>query len=362
MQLELEIKMGDTRMHVVNNIFLPRILPQSDSPSEGEFVRIFAQVLAEDATHLRALKEAERMMKAWSRVQGASVSWEFVHDSINRLQPGETFPLYLRAQNAGITISLKDELPSATLAVFRVAASAREVMQAEGDLSDVFPSWAVTTDAERVRNEIFAKQVADLANTRFVEMLPKSKKAGKKVPETRDVVDPSYVTSWLLLAVAGESIITGEKGVVRVRKKIRDDVLWDDTELPWRRSGEYMTVKIVLHSTLIGTLGEQQGLIVYKYILIQVMTRILEQNYKNLETDVVLQMLSKLARRLSKLRNLMDRGRKFQLFHSLSAFLSRFPGILLIAILNFFPNDHTLKSTYAYGSISFRILIVFWLL
>ncbi|KAG0619346.1 hypothetical protein M758_4G132600 [Ceratodon purpureus] len=304
--------MDDTRMHVVNNIFLPRKLPQSDFPSEGEFVREFAQVLAEDVTYFPALKEAERMMKAWSWVQRASVNWEFVHESINRLQPGETFSLYLRAQNAGITISLKDEpvskLPSATLAVFRVAASASKVMQAKGDLSDVFPSWAVTTDAERVRNEVFAKQVADLANTGFVEMLPKSKKAGKGVPETRDVVDPSYVTRWLLLAVAGESIITGETGVARVRNKIRDDVLWNDTELPWRRSGEYMTVKIVLQSTLVGKLGEQHGLISYKYILIQVMTRILRQNYKNLETDVVLQMLSKFARRLSKLRNLMDRG------------------------------------------------------
>lgn len=302
------MEMGDNTgiLHVVNNVFLPRKLPQSAMPSEGEFVREFAEVLRHDVSHFPALREAERMMRAWSMVQGASVSWGSVHDGINALRPGETFCLYLHSQNAGIAI--QDHKDSATLAVFRVAAGAEEVMQAAGELSDVFPSWAVTTDAKRVRNESFAVQVADLANRGFVEKLPTSRKAGTDVPETRDVVDARYVTTWLMSAVAGESTITGEKGVVRVRKKIRDDVLWTDAELPWRRSGEYMTVKAMLQSSFVRTLGEHQGLISYKYVMIQAMSRILKENYKVLETDIVLQMLSKLARRLSKLSNLLGQG------------------------------------------------------
>ena len=316
--------MDDIRMHVVNNILLPRKLPQTAFPSHGEFVRVFAEALnAEDRVEI---KEAVQMMKVWSMVQvGASVSWELVHEGINKLQLGETFSLYVRAQNAGLTISIEagstNKPASATLAVFRVAASLGDVMQAPGDLSDVFPSWAVTTDVERVRNESFAKQIADLANTEFVEMLPKSRKARMDVSETRDVVDPSYVTTWLLLAVGGQSLIIGGKGVVRVRKEIRDDVLWKDTELPWRRSEEYMTVKVVLQSTFVGILGEQKGLVFYKYILIQVMTHILWQYHKELDTDNVLQMLNKLARRLSKLNSLMDRGRESNFFE---AFLFQF--------------------------------------
>ena len=295
---------------------------------------VFANALnAEDRVEM---KKAVQMMKVWSRVQaGASVSWELVHEGINKLQPGETFPLYVRAQNAGLTISIEagsaNKPASATLAVFRIAVSSGDVMQAPGDLCDVFLSWAVTTDADRVRNESFAKQVADLANTEFVEMMPKLRKARMDVPETRDVVDPSYVTMWLLLAVAGQSLITGEKGVMRMRKKIPDDVLWENTKLPWGRSEEYMTVKVVLQSTFVGTLGEQKGLVFYKYIMIQVMTRILQQDHKELDTDIVLQMLSKLARRLSKLNSLMDRGRESIFFE---AFLFQFSLLsLLIAIL-----------------------------
>ena len=56
--VQRQIKIGDgtSIMHVVNNVFLPRKLPQSAMPTEGEFVRKFAQVLWDDVSDDPALK------------------------------------------------------------------------------------------------------------------------------------------------------------------------------------------------------------------------------------------------------------------------------------------------------------------
>jgi hypothetical protein len=116
-----------------------------------------------------------------------------------------------------------------------------------------------------------------------------------------------YVTEWLLGAVAGHDLVTGAAGVKRVRKKIRDEVLWKKGSLlPWRRSGEYMAVKIVLHSTLMGgALGESDGQLAYKLIILKLMSTCLQHHsFAKLDTDVILQMLSKVARRISKLEEL----------------------------------------------------------
>lgn len=302
------VKMVSAKMmHVLNNVFLPRRLPQEDLESAlnpgGGFVQLVAREVVDLAKEVPLLEfeEVARMMKRWMEVQHEFVSWEKIHNNITNLLPGETFALYVRGQNAGVCISMPvARADLATMAVFRVAASSKEVMEAPGDLISIFPSWTVKTDVERVRSESFAKQVAEMANTMFPETLPKSTKARDKVVETRDVADASYMTTWLVLAVAGRSKISAGDDTARVEKKIRDDILWDNAAQPWRRSGEYMTVKVVLQSTLQHRLGSSNGRISYKLALIQVMTNFLQRNYMQLETDLVLQMLSKLARRLSK--------------------------------------------------------------
>jgi hypothetical protein len=133
---------------------------------------------------LPEFKEVARMMQRWKEVQDESVSWEKVHNNITNLRQGETFSLYVRGQNVGLCISrpVAATYP-ATMAVFRVAANSEEVMDANGDLIGMFPSWTVKTNVERVRSESFAKQVAIMANNIFSETLPKSRKAGVKVAE-----------------------------------------------------------------------------------------------------------------------------------------------------------------------------------
>ena len=224
-------------MHVLNNVFLPRKLPQEDLESTcnpgGAFVQLVAREVVDIAKKvpLAEFKEVARMMQRWTKVQHEFVSWEKVHNNITNLRPGEIFSLYVRGQNAGLCISIPMAATYlATMAVFRVAANSQEVMDANGDLIGMFPSWTVTTNVERVRSESFAKQVAVMANNIFSETLPKSAKAGVEVAEIRDVSNASYMTRWLVLAVAGCSEISGGDGMVRIEKKIRDDVLWDKTK------------------------------------------------------------------------------------------------------------------------------------
>jgi hypothetical protein len=227
-------------MHVLNNVFLPRELPQKDFESKrnpgGAFVQLVAREVDDIAKKvpLPEFKEVARMMQRWTEVQDENVSWEKVHDNITNLRPGETFSLYVRGQNAGLCITIPVAATSlATMAVFRVAANSEEVMGANGDLIGMFPSWTVKTDLERVQSESFAKQVEAMANNIFPETLPKSRKAGVEVAEIRDVSNASYMTTWLVLAVAGCSEISGGDDMMRIEKKMRDDVLWHSAKQPW---------------------------------------------------------------------------------------------------------------------------------
>jgi len=194
----MEFRMMDDSIlkHVVNNIFLPMQLPQGEDQSGafgGTFVRLVTDALA--LLEIQELKETEAMMKSWGMVQDDFMNCEAVLENI---KPGKTCAFFLPMQNAGLTVSIPaDDSTVATLAVFRVAARSSEVMRSPGVLSGTFPGWSVTTHADRVRNASFAKQVADLANHRFEEMVPQSRKAGSSNPEERDVVDARYAVIYV---------------------------------------------------------------------------------------------------------------------------------------------------------------------
>ena len=192
------------RRHVVNNVFLPLELPQVEDQSGAEggiFVRLVADVISEMVHDMDELKMIEGMMKSWGRVQRDFMDWKAV---LHCIQEVPRSAVYLPMQNAALTVSMNGA-SEAMLAVFRVAARNTEVMGAPGALWGTFPGWSVTTDADRVRNASFAKQVADMANHVFQEMVPQSRKAGASHGEDRDVVDAGYVTEWLVGAVAGHA-------------------------------------------------------------------------------------------------------------------------------------------------------------
>lgn len=125
--------------------------------------------------------------------------------------------------------------------------------------------------------------------------------------------DNTYVSQWLVPMLS-----THQNKVIRhtdfpiMSKKIRDDVIGSKQQLmqPFRRSGYWTFLKVILQLNLIVEFGELNGKIMYKLIMLKFMAILC--NYYNtpmyitLKADVVSHMLAKLARRIEKINGLIS--------------------------------------------------------
>jgi hypothetical protein len=102
-------------------------------------------------------------------------------------------------------------------------------------------------------------------------------------------------------------------------------VLLDEgVELPWRRSGEWLAVKAVVHSILVSQQGDATGTLTYKLLLLRAHVQLGSALLQHLDSsnasnsssgssgsssdrvDMSMQVLAKIARRLYKLQALLS--------------------------------------------------------
>lgn len=129
--------------------------------------------------------------------------------------------------------------------------------------------------------------------------------------EKEDNVCRTYVSQWLLpmLSTSQSTMVTKTEFPI-ISKKIRDDVIGAKNQLqqPFRRSGYWTFIKVMLQLNLTMEFGDVNGKKMYKLVLLKFMAIL--ANYYNskmypvLNVDVVSLMLAKLARRIEKLNNL----------------------------------------------------------
>ena len=95
-------------------------------------------------------------------------------------------------------------------------------------------------------------------------------------------------------------------------KKIRDDILWHNSFIPFRRSGMWICIKFVLNIYFCHILKENgiEGKICYKLFMVDFMSffiKKIDENYEHdHDHDLTIQMIAKIARRLHKLKNLLQ--------------------------------------------------------
>ncbi|XP_047146832.1 uncharacterized protein LOC124819357 isoform X1 [Hydra vulgaris] len=290
----------------IHHVFLTRQLPyrEEEENSSGTLLKLVYSYLPNNKTPMPGLNSVRKTMKIWKSIQCSSVSEVQIRDSLVALEPGQTFAIYVRAHNSVITVRLSND-NNALMSVFRALPSNEKVL-IEGDLFQTFPERAVSIPFDRLLSDAFSRQVAILCNKVYENTLTTALKAGVKYPDYFDVAEPVFVISWLLGAMSGA--IQGEESFERVHKVIRHEVLYGKgSENPWRRSGEWFAIKCVLQIMLVIELGKNEGTVVYKSLMIYIMTSFLEDlpdTYK--DTDIIMQMLSKVSRRMTKLKNYID--------------------------------------------------------
>jgi len=207
-------------------------------------------------------------------------------------------------QNAAIIMSRKQE--SIMFDVFELSPQNRASMNTKGRLQRCFPASSVSIhikifDEEGCQSAL-AHTIAKMSHQEAAEMKPKVMKAGEEHIEERDTTHPRLVTDLLvtILSALGKTVQAPS-----IWKNTREEVLWRDAKLPWRRSPLWLLARVALQ-ILFSRLSPNQTL--YKEFMIFLMAHILKAaQTHDLPSDLLYCVTAKISRRLLKL----DRDRKY---------------------------------------------------
>lgn len=187
---------------------------------------------------------------------------------------------------------------------------AEQTIAVEGALKWEFPGMAVSLDNCEFENPVFQDNLASFVSKASIEAIDefeaKTRKAGAKVSETRNTTNPAIITKFLMtiLEVNGSRIHPPPLG-----KRVRDDVCWDDAELPWRRSPFWLVLRVCIQRLLYLRLGAIFGRPLYKFLMCSLLARLLEDCVQQLSIipdfspEQCNFLKTKLCRRLAKLED-----------------------------------------------------------
>ena len=170
-------------------------------------------------------------------------------------------------------------------------------MRTNGRLTCSFPGPVMAVEATKIQDSAFLDELVSFLERMDRDVLedamPSTRKAGSEVVEERDTASPMYITA--MLAGIFRAIGRPVDDVSRIQKQVRDDVVWSDAKLPWRRSALWFLVRVAIQTTVQGDSG------LYKSFMIHLMSRLLELAERgNLGSDTLFVMRAKLSRRVEK--------------------------------------------------------------
>jgi hypothetical protein len=123
-------------------------------------------------------------------------------------------------------------------------------------------------------------------------------KSYKASDEIRDVPESHYVCQWWIQQFQGIRTENNSDLSAQFKKKHRDHIRWNNASEPFRRSGLWMTIKVVFQTILIKHLGDI-GTVIYKLLISHFLAYII---YKTpTSADVLVHAIRKIVRRLNKI-------------------------------------------------------------
>ena len=161
----------------------------------------------------------------------------------------------------------------------------------------------MSVPSELLSNPYFRDEFATSLQRMHMEQvditMEKTKKANSVVLEERDTAHPGLVTEKLMniLAVLGEARISGE-----ITKHTRDDVLWNNSKLPWRRSPFWLVLRLAIQSSIYYTFEKDPTHSRYKNFLLYLTCGVSKLALDaGSEPDILITISTKIARRFAKL-------------------------------------------------------------
>lgn len=316
----------------IPHLFLPKRIPDVGQPDLVDIEHWILQhfyVTCDEVLQFEKLQQVSKMLAYWRSTQPKSThdrnrfAQKFSQE-LTRMEVGDTLPIYVRKQNSTIVISKlaeddDEEGNNFQIETFRPCLPSEIIMSTVGSLQVTYPETSdFIYNSNMLCSKVFAKQLHELAVEEFQVSMCTSSKANKEFLEHREVPDPFLVSDWLVaLLVPSSNQRNSEK--VKITKKIRDEINCRRSAqaVPFRRSGMWTSIKVVLHLKLLHVVGnENDAKIIYKCLILRVLADICKQygeiNGRGIHLDLTGQMLAKLGRRVKKLQKMTcDKQSKF---------------------------------------------------
>ncbi|ETS86668.1 hypothetical protein PFICI_00496 [Pestalotiopsis fici W106-1] len=309
--MEAEVSI-ETLSYFFHHVFLPPKLPGGDNRSarQDDHLLRFVQdsllrcsSLAEEQ-HQDVFQDLSAMVKSMRQVRNDHGHLD-EHALLNALQSMSTtgsptvLPLEITEQNAGIIIRKAED--QVVFEVFELSPDNASVFKTQGRLVRHFPSTSVAIATNTVQepgfNQVIANTLAKMSHQAVPGMRPQVRKAQQYHDEERDTTKPCVVTEFLsnvLLAFGTQATETS------LCKNTREEVMWNDSRLPWRRSPLWLLVRVALQSTLRRRSHGSDDL--YKYFMAFLLSGIMDQACSvSMASEVLHAMSAKLSRRWVKL-------------------------------------------------------------
>ncbi|KIK90485.1 hypothetical protein PAXRUDRAFT_14327 [Paxillus rubicundulus Ve08.2h10] len=297
----------DDLPYLLTHIFCPLRLPAGDDHSISMDLGLSQAILSSARAYGRYVSnehgpEWNHILAMLSNLTATMRARELcgkeLESQFESMDVGDVNVYLIRAQNAAVVFRKQET--QMLFEAFEVSPKAEAVMGARGKLVCSYPGPAIEVPVHLFENKDFRSELVNflvhMNHDTIPDALPIAKKAGEDVEETRDTVDPRYVTELLTGILRG---VGRPADIVRTSKRIGDDVVWTNSRLPWRRSSLWLVIRVLLQTTLERA---ALGLHTYKAFMIFFMDELAE---KAIEADMSSELLhfmsTKMSRRLMKL-------------------------------------------------------------
>ena len=193
---------------------------------------------------------------------------------------------------------------SINVEVFELSPLNEATITTKGRLRRDFPGAAIALSVDIFQKPDFQAMLrttlVKMSRQRAAHTIPKARKAGQMHDETRDTTHPKMVTELLMSILR---TVGTPAGVSSLRKNTREEVMWLDSLLPWRRSPLWLLTRVAIQTVFsrAPTSPTSSG-DTYKRFMVFFMSHVLQLSHKySLLSDLLYAMNAKIARRLLKL-------------------------------------------------------------
>jgi hypothetical protein len=309
--------------YLVHHVALPPKLPQSDDFT-AEHERCLLKTTLRALHDLKASVTSKHQKTATyaiatienlqrSQDNEGNISALALRKLLDELASGKNkgaIPLEIKAQNAGVLISSKND--QINFEVFELSPNNQSSMS-KGRLIRSFPGLAASVPISKLQEEGLQATLADTISKLSTQVAPgfqpKALKAGRDHDEDRDTTHPGMVTDHLLHVIAA---LGSPTSVDRITKHTREEILWNNCKDPWRRSPIWLVIRVTLQLLFTRqgrplSIGDD----LYKAFVVQILSLILKHAtsyWQSLGSDPIHAINAKMIRRLRKLETLSQLG------------------------------------------------------